>query len=202
MRRGRGIFWIVLGLLLIVAALCLALYNFNVQYTAGAEADRVLEELETVIPDDAPDPDDEEAPPYYVVEPHIDMPTVPLDGRKYIGVLEIPKLELRLPVLSEWSYDGLAVSPCRYSGSVYLGDMVICAHNYNTYFGKLATLQPEDEVYFTDMSGNRFIYSVGALETLEPTQVQDMRIGDWDLTLFTCTVGGRARVAVRCEREN
>ena len=36
------------------------------------------------------------------------------------------------------------------------------------------------------------------METLMPTAVEEMESGDWDLTLFTCTVGGRTRVAVRC----
>ena len=31
-----------------------------------------------------------------------------------------------------------------------------------------------------------------------PTSVQEMTDGDWDLTLFTCTVGGKSRVTVRC----
>ena len=49
------------------------------------------------------------------------------------------------------------------------------------------------------MDGNVFSYEVMALETLAPTAVEEMTEGDWDLTLFTCTVGGTTRLAVRCE---
>ena len=36
--------------------------------------------------------------------------------------------------------------------------------------------------------------------TLPETAVEEMRAGEWDLTLFTCTYDGRARVTVRCIR--
>ena len=37
-------------------------------------------------------------------------------------------------------------------------------------------------------------------EILEPTMIEDLKAGNWDLTLFTCTLGGRTRVTVRCDR--
>ena len=38
------------------------------------------------------------------------------------------------------------------------------------------------------------------LELLWPEQTEEMLSGEWDLTLFTCTLGGRQRVTVRCDR--
>ena len=38
------------------------------------------------------------------------------------------------------------------------------------------------------------------LEQLEPDLKRAWLEGDWDLTLFTCTVGGKARVTVRCDK--
>ena len=51
------------------------------------------------------------------------------------------------------------------------------------------------------MDGNRFAYQVVVRETLEPTAIDEMQSeedGAWDLTLFTCTIGGQSRVTVRC----
>ena len=48
------------------------------------------------------------------------------------------------------------------------------------------------------MDGNRFIYAVSGTEQLPGTAIEEMESGDWDLTLFTCTIGGAARVTVRC----
>ena len=39
-----------------------------------------------------------------------------------------------------------------------------------------------------------------ALEILQPTAVEEMTAGEFDLTLFTCTYGGKSRVTVRYDR--
>ena len=116
-----------------------------------------------------------------------------------IGILEIPAIDLKLPVLSEWSYPFLKRAPCRYSGSAYLDNLVITVHNYRTYFGKLKELEVGTEVIFTDAAGNRFEYKVAAVEALTPQSVKDMTSGEWALSLFTCTLDGKNRVTVRCE---
>ena len=37
------------------------------------------------------------------------------------------------------------------------------------------------------------------IQILQPGDVEEMLSGGWALTLFTCTLGGRTRVTVRCE---
>lgn len=49
------------------------------------------------------------------------------------------------------------------------------------------------------MDGNVFTYKMVEQETLLPTSIDAMESGDWDLTLFTCTVGGQSRVTIRFE---
>ena len=44
------------------------------------------------------------AQPDFVLNPGKEMPTVSVDGSDCIGVLEVPALELSLPVMSGWSY--------------------------------------------------------------------------------------------------
>ena len=55
-------------------------------------------------------------------------------------------------------------------------------------------------VVFTDVEGRCFSYEVQTVETLEATAIEEMVSSEWDLTLFTCTVGGAARVTVRCRQ--
>ena len=140
------------------------------------------------MPSDAPD---------YVLCPDMEMPVETINGIDYIGVLQIPLLELELPIASEWNYPNLKTAPCRYSGSAYLNNMIICAHNYSSHFGKLKSLSEGDVATFTDMAGNVFIYKMVERETLNSTDIEEMEDGDWDLTLFTCTVGGKTRVTIR-----
>ena len=49
------------------------------------------------------------------------------------------------------------------------------------------------------MDGMIWEYEVAAVDILQPTDIEDMTAGDYDLTLFTCTYGGQSRVTVRCE---
>ncbi|MCH5255666.1 MAG: sortase [Lachnospiraceae bacterium] len=122
-----------------------------------------------------------------------------MDGYRYIGTVSIPVIDVEQPVQEDWSLALLKASPCRYMGSPYQGDLIICAHNYATHFGRLKNLSPGDEVIFTDAEGNEFRYTVVELESLAGTAVEEMKSGEWDLTLFTCTMGGQARVTVRCD---
>lgn len=129
-----------------------------------------------------------------------EMTTTVIDGYEYIGYLSIPSLDLELPVMSSWSYSNLRISPCRYSGSLLTDDLVICAHNYARHFGKIKNLSVGDEVCFTDMDGNEILYEVAEVTTLAPTAVEEMTNSGYDLTLYTCTYGGKSRVTVRCNR--
>lgn len=182
----------VLGTLLIIAAIGLTGYNVWDNYRAQYETDLTLQDLYNEI--DA----NQNGTPDYLIDPNMDMPTVEIDGNLYIGFVSIPKLELMLPVMDSWSYPQLKISPCRYAGSAYLNNMVIAAHNYRSHFGRLRNLEVGDTVTFTDAVNNQFYYTVAELETLNRTAVEEMESGEWDLTLFTCTPGGRTRLAVRC----
>ena len=207
----RGKFCTGIGLLLLAAAFFLTVYNLWSDAKAGASADTVLEQLtpelegsegaDVSLPAIPSGDSMEEANiPDYVLNPEMEMPEQKIDGQQYIGVLRIPALSLELPVISEWSYPNLKIAPCRYAGSVYLDNMVVAAHNYYSHFGYLKNLSQGDKVTFNDMDGNVFQYEVIEIETLSPFAVDEMTSGDWDLTLFTCTVGGATRVTVRCER--
>ena len=139
--------------------------------------------------------------PDYVLLPNMEMLVETIKGIDFIGILTIPALELELPVISQWSYPNLKTAPCRYSGSAYLNNLIICGHNYTSHFGNLKNLWEGDIATFTDMDGNVFTYKMLERETLPPTSIDAMESGDWDLTLFTCTVGGQSRVTIRFERE-
>lgn len=204
----RGNIFTAIGLLLILAALCLTAYNLMTDAMASMQVQVTLEalkpELEEAEASEAVSvqPVREtalEEIPDYLLNPQMDMPVKTVDGADYIGLLSLPAISLELPVIDQWSYESLRLAPCRYSGSAYTHNLVILGHNYAGHFRELKKLQPGDAVTFTDMDGNVFSYEVMALETLAPTAVEEMTEGDWNLTLFTCTVGGTTRLAVRCE---
>lgn len=131
--------------------------------------------------------------------PDREMPTVELDSTRYLGRLEIPELRLNLPVAASFSMKQLTKTPALYAGSVYGGDMVIAAHNYNSHFGRLNQLEVGDEVRFVAADGRVYRYVVGWSEKVAPSESEEM-VADtnWDLTLFTCTYNGKQRFTLRC----
>lgn len=191
MKKGKKL--MTVGLLMIIAALFLTSYNLWDERRANASAARVLEQI--TLPSL-----DEEATPDYLLNPSMEMPTKTIDGFSYIGVLDIPALDISLPIMADWSYPKLKIAPNRYLGSVYTDDMIIAGHNYRNHFGSLKVLSYGDKISFTDMDGNIFDYKVVDVQELKATDVQLMEDGDWDLTLFTCTLGGERRTTIRTMR--
>ena len=195
------------GLILVTAAVLLLVYNLWDGHRARESEEAILAEYlqenkKASESPDASDKEDEQNIPDYLLNPDMDMPEYTLKSLgdvACIGILEIPALDLELPVISSWSYSSLRLAPCRYSGSAYKGDLVIAAHNYQSHFGGLRTLPEGSEVFFTDAVGNRFSYYVSVTEALTPWSVDDMTSGEWPLTLFTCTLDSQNRVTVRCE---
>lgn len=185
---------IAVGLLFIVAALFLASYNIWDENRAGRDVNRTLKEMNMCMyKENDPIPD-------YLINPDMEMPVMDINGDKYIGFLQIPSLDLDLPVMAECSDSGLKKAPCRYKGSAYKDDIIIAGHNYKTHFGKLKALEIGNDIFFTDAEGNELHYIISDTQILKGEDVEGMEEGNWDLTMFTCTYGGRERVTVRCKR--
>lgn len=217
----KGSFLIAIGLLLLAAALLLTCYNIWDAHRADVAAQTAVQALKTMIPateqtttaptaPEETDPTEHPEPepiqrtegeiilPGYLQER--EMPTVELNGYQYIGVLDVDSLELSLPVMDQWDYDRLKISPCRFAGNVYQDNLVICAHNYAHHFTPLKYVPIGTEIKFTDAEGNVFRYAVSSFDTVGPNDVERMIYGDWDLTLFTCNTNGQTRCAIRCDR--
>lgn len=192
----KGTLLICLGILYITAGLGMAGYNIYDNWRAGKVSSQATDQIKTQVDDIAQQPDI----PDYVLYPDMEMPTETVGGVKYVGMISFPLLDKELAVISKWNYPRLRIAPCRFSGSVYKDNMIICAHNFPSHFGKIKNLNYGDRVIFTDMDGNIFTYEVIEMEILTPKESEELQNGDWDLTLFTCTLTGGNRFVVRCER--
>lgn len=197
-KTSIGKFLMLLGALLLAAAIILTAYNLWDQSRAKKAAEESLGIIEQMTPEMPADSQFEK--PLYELNPNMEMPVVTVDGVDYVGTVYIEQLSIKLPVISEWSYPNLKKAPCRYSGSVYKDSMVIAAHNYRGHFADLEEIQVGATIVFTDMEANEFLYRVVETEILQPSAVEEMISDECDLTLFTCTVSGRTRFTVRCER--
>lgn len=185
------------GVLLMIAAVGLTAFNLLDAHRAGEAAQHTVRILTDYI--EKKDPVDIDAQAA-VISPALNVPEMPaheIDGLSYIGVLDIPELNLTLPVSAYWDYSALRVTPCRYSGSAYEQNLVICAHNYSTHFGTLYELREGAQATFTDCNGTRFFYALAEIENIDPTGVERMTDSGSPLTLFTCNWNGTERVTLR-----
>ena len=134
---------LMLGSALVLAAVCLYVYDRLEDARAGAQAASAVSRLrqsqsiaavsETERPADSaeslPTEDAESGP-----EPASETPASSIE-REYLGVLTIPALGLELPVQTEWSKANLKVSPCRQCGSTAGGDLVIALRQCTLWSG-------------------------------------------------------------------
>ena len=197
----------ILGAALIFGALSLFIFNQKEAAEAGAASKSLLPQLLEVIEEEASSPTEPSTyeqpvgtPVDFLNPSAFEMTEVKVGGYDYIGYLSIPTLNLELPVMADWDYTRLRIAPCRYTGSVRGEDLVILAHNYLIHFGTISKLDVGDSVIFTDMDGVVTAYQVVGQDILDPYAVEEMISGDYDLTLFTCTYGGKNRVTVYCDR--
>lgn len=213
-KNKKGRLLIIIGTVLLSAALSLVFYNNYRQRKSNESMQSVLDDVKAQIvintessTDDGKNPD-ESKPDSFTPPSHnqnisnqfeLEEQTVVVEEKEYIGVLSIPAINLELPVMNDWSYDDLYITACRYSGSIASGDIIIAAHNYRYFFGPIDNLNSGDRITFTSVDGTVYNFEVSQSELVDGSDSAAMKAGsdDWDLTLFTCTWSGTSRLAVR-----
>lgn len=188
MKNRIGNIFMILGVTLMLAALSLFAWNTYNDYKANTKSQEILYQVKKQVEDKFSDPND------------MNMTVVEIGGYGYVGYLSFPSFGIELPVMSELDNTRLKMAPCRYYGTTKGDDLVIAAHNYKRHFGFLKKCSIGDKIIFTDMDGVATLYEVVAVDILTSGAVEEMNSGEYDLTLFTCTYGGKNRITVRCDR--
>lgn len=110
-----------------------------------------------------------------------------------IGLIEINKLKITYPILSEVNDDLLKIATCRFAGPMpnEVGNLCIAGHNYHDYrfFSRLHLLELGDLINIYDVNGNVLEYHVTDKYTISATDLncinQDTN-GEKQITLLTC----------------
>ena len=203
----------LLGIMLILTAGGMCIYNMREDHKAFENSQEVMAELKKLIPETSvaataavqPSSEDLFAPYEEPVTTSAEMPVLEVKNCDYCGYITLPDFGLELPVADIWSMDKLKNSPCRYSGTAEGGDLIIAAHNYNSHFGRIRSLSNGDKVIFTDVNGCQYSYTVEDTEIIDGKDIDEMFSGQteqWELTLFTCTLDGKSRVTVRASKNS
>ena len=124
------------------------------------------------------------------------------------ATIEIPKINLSLPILSKETKKSLETAVAvRYPENAVLnteGNVVIAGHNYRngTFFSNLKKVALGDTIYITDLDGNRVAYNIynifEAAENDTSFYNRDTN-GAKEITLTTCTDDSTARLIVEAK---
>ena len=120
----RNIYFYFGGVCIFIALIFLT-HNVTEDYEVDESTKKIVSELKESVENDSNQQN------RYIDNPKMEMPIKQINGYDYIGYLRIKKLSLDLPIMNEWSYPLIRVSPARFKGSIYENNMIILAHNYN-----------------------------------------------------------------------
>lgn len=196
MKSKAGIFLMLAGGAAIIFSLIIIAENIRLDSQGKKNSEIVLNILESEISSYSKD---ENNITYIDGNGLKKSKTISVDNNYYSGIIDIPEIGIKLPVMSEWNYDNLNISPCLFYNDEKNNRKIIAGHNYSSHFGKLKQLKQGDYIIFTNAENKRVIYKVLQTEILGSTDTDKMLGGDdWNLTLFTCSLSGYERVTVRC----
>ncbi len=124
-----------------------------------------------------------------------------------IGKIEIPKINIVYPILSEINKDLLKVATCRFYGPNpnEVGNLCIAAHNYKnkSFFSNLSDLSNGDLITIYDVNGSSLDYVVYDIYQADSTNLDCVNQNTNNkriLTLVTCyTFDNHYRTIVKAE---
>ena len=123
-----------------------------------------------------------------------------------IGTLEIPKINLKYPILSYSDEENLNISPCRFAGPLpnQIGNLCIAGHNNidNSFFGKLYLLKIGDIIRIFDNKKNYKDYAIYTKYEIEKNNFEcasQDTAGKRIVTLMTCNSLKDTRIILKAE---
>lgn len=123
-----------------------------------------------------------------------------------IGIIEIPKIDIEYPILSDTTDEFLKIAPCRFYGPYpnKEGNMCIAGHNYddNRFFSNLNKLDIGDTINIYDSNSNSISYEVyekHEISERDTACTSQGTNGKKEITLVTCNNANKNRLIVKAK---
>lgn len=128
---------------------------------------------------------------------------VTYEGFTVVGRMEIPKIDLDLPVLERATKNSLekSIGILTGPGLNKVGNTIIVGHNYRngTFFSRNSELKNGDEIYITDTTGTRIeykIYNIYTTSSEDSEYITRDTAGKREISLSTCTDDSNYRLVI------
>lgn len=127
-----------------------------------------------------------------------------MDGYDVEGIIEIPKIDIKYPIVSTTSDEAMKIAITKFWGEGIngIGNYCMAGHNYKngTMFGKTKYLNIGDTIKMTDLNLNTLEYKVFKIYTIDPndvTCIESVEPNTREITLITCTNGHKNRLVIK-----
>lgn len=187
-KRAVGAVLALSGVLLIAASVSLVLVQSEREADAADRSRRIVSEMYELMP--------QIKAGSYEERQNVSMPMLEIDGESFVGIIEIPRYNVLLPV----SADGDSDQPYKYAGSLYDGSLAVSGATHVGQLDFMSIITETDEVAFTDVMGYRYSLEVYEIIITDEICSEDLDFDDADLVLFAKVGHSSDYTVVKCKR--
>ena len=128
-------------------------------------------------------------------------------GYKIEGIIEIPKINIKYPIINQTNEETMKLSVTKFWGpqANEIGNYTVAGHNNKdgTMFGKTKYLQIGDKIKLTNLKNETIEYEVFKIYSIDPDDVscvESVESGTREVTLITCTNGHKNRLVTKARQ--
>lgn len=122
-----------------------------------------------------------------------------------IGLIDIPKINISYPIISNINENLLKISVCRFAGPLpnRIGNLCIAGHNYHNtlMFSNLEELNIGDLIYISDLNNTRLKYIIYNKFIVNEKNLNcTINSDNVEITLITCnTINNKERLIIKAK---
>ena len=135
------------------------------------------------------------------------LPELEFKGYKIEGIIEIPKINIKYPIIDHTNEETMKVSITKFWGpqANEIGNYTVAGHNNKdgTMFGKTKYLQIGDKIKLTNLKNKIIEYEIFKIYSIDPDDVscvESVESGTREITLITCTNGHKNRLVTKARQ--
>lgn len=135
------------------------------------------------------------------------LPELEFKGYKIEGIIEIPKINIKYPIIDHTNEETMKVSITKFWGpqANEIGNYTVAGHNNKdgTMFGKTKYLQIGDKIKLTNLKNETIEYEIFKIYSIDPDDVscvESVENGSREITLITCTNGHKNRLVTKARQ--